>query len=357
MKRLLLILLLPVTGLMAQSVTLIPTNSSWKYLANGTNQGTAWRAISFADASWSTGNAELGYGDGGEATVVSYGPSSFNKYITTYFRKSFTVSSPATYSALSLQLLRDDGAVVYLNGTEIARSNMPTGTISYTTRASSAISGTGETTYYTYTPAQSLLVTGTNLIAVEIHQSTPFTPDMSFNLSLTATTTATCGTPGSLSSSSITSTGATINWSTVSGATSYNLRYRVTGTGTWTTVSTTATSYVLTGLLSSTSYEYSAQAVCTSVSGNYSANSTFSTSTSPTCGTPGSLTATSITTTGANIGWGAVTGATTYNLRYRPTGTSTWTTVSTGGTSFGLTGLLSSTTYEYSVQAVCASVP
>ena len=44
----------------------------------------------------------------------------------------------AAVGGLTLRLLRDDGAVVYLNGTEVVRSNMPTGTIAYTTRASSA---------------------------------------------------------------------------------------------------------------------------------------------------------------------------------------------------------------------------
>ena len=77
----------------AAQTTLIPYGSSWKYLANGSNQGTGWRATSFNDVSWSGGNAQLGYGDGDEATVVSYGPSASNKYITTYFRKTITVTN------------------------------------------------------------------------------------------------------------------------------------------------------------------------------------------------------------------------------------------------------------------------
>jgi len=76
----------------AANVVLIPagdswkSGDSWKYLDDGSNQGTAWRTPGFNDSSWAEGNAELGYGDGDEATVVSYGPSSNNKYITTYFR-------------------------------------------------------------------------------------------------------------------------------------------------------------------------------------------------------------------------------------------------------------------------------
>ncbi|HTD65246.1 MAG TPA: metallophosphoesterase, partial [Candidatus Limnocylindria bacterium] len=98
------------TGVGPVGATLIASNSVWKYLANGSDQGTAWRAPFFNDAAWASGAAELGYGDGGEATVVSFGPNSSAKYITTYFRKSFTVTGPAAYTNLLLQLVRDDGA-------------------------------------------------------------------------------------------------------------------------------------------------------------------------------------------------------------------------------------------------------
>src|SRR4026207_484645 len=78
--------------------TLISTGAVWKYLDNGSDQGTAWRAISFNDSAWTNGPAELGYGDSTdgrpEATVISFGPDANNKYITTYFRRSFNVASP-----------------------------------------------------------------------------------------------------------------------------------------------------------------------------------------------------------------------------------------------------------------------
>ena len=169
-------------------VTYIPTGSTWKYLDNGTNQGTAWRAIAFNDSAWKSGAAQLGYGDGDEATVVSYGPSATNKYVTTYFRKSFTVADPSQVSGLSLRILRDDGAVVYVNGTEVFRTNMPSGTIGYTTRASNAIE---DNTFYTASFASSLLVAGTNVIAVEIHQADVTSSDISFDFELKATVTTT----------------------------------------------------------------------------------------------------------------------------------------------------------------------
>jgi hypothetical protein len=169
------------------STTLIPTGSVWKYLDNGSNQGTAWQATGFNDSAWKSGPAQLGYGDGDEATVVGYGPNANAKYITTYFRTAFTVNNAAAVSALNLRLIRDDGAVVYLNGTEVFRSNMPTGAINYTTLASSAVTGADESTFYPATVNPSLLVNGTNYLAVEIHQCAPDSSDISFDLGLDAT--------------------------------------------------------------------------------------------------------------------------------------------------------------------------
>ncbi len=168
------------------SVTFISTGSTWKYLDNGTNQGTAWRSASFNDSTWKSGAAQLGYGDDDEKTVVGYGADASSKYVTTYFRKTFSVTDPSQVSALALRLLRDDGAVVYVNGTEVFRTNMPTGTIGYSTLASDAIE---DNNYYSATFSNSLLVAGTNVIAVEIHQADRTSTDISFDFELKATVT------------------------------------------------------------------------------------------------------------------------------------------------------------------------
>ena len=167
----------------------INTGSTWKYLDNGSNQGTAWTGVAFDDSAWASGPAELGYGDGDEDTTVdcsAVANCNTNNYITTYFRKTFNVPDKNIYSGLNLSLLRDDGAVVYLNGTEIWRDNMPTGAVSSTTLATTAISGTGETTFVSPAlPLANTLVNGTNVLAVEIHQSGATSTDISFDLSLT----------------------------------------------------------------------------------------------------------------------------------------------------------------------------
>src|SRR5688572_32868666 len=105
--------------------TLIAAGSVWKFNDSGTNLGTAWRAPAYVDSSWTSGSAQLGYGDGDEVTTLGFGGNTSNRYITYYFRQSFNVASPADFAALTARFVRDDGVVIYLNGVEVARSNMP----------------------------------------------------------------------------------------------------------------------------------------------------------------------------------------------------------------------------------------
>ena len=161
--------------------TLIPWGSSWKYLDNGSNQGTVWRSSSFDDTSWKSGLAELGYADS-PVTVLNYGPDPNNKYITYYFRKQVNFTSPSSYLGIILNIRRDDGAVVYLNGVEMYRSNLPTGTIINTTLAVNAVDD-GATTQTAVLPI-SAFQEGTNTIAVEIHQTSASSSDLTFDLNL-----------------------------------------------------------------------------------------------------------------------------------------------------------------------------
>jgi hypothetical protein len=171
----------------AETNVLISSGSSWKYLDDGSNQGTSWTGRTFNDSSWSNGVAQLGYGDTDEATVVRFGPDPNNKYITTYFRRAFTLNNPAAYTNLALRLLRDDGAVVHLNGVEIFRStNMPGGAIAFNTLATA--SGENDIDVTNVNAALPLLVAGNNVIAVEIHQQALTSTDISFDFDLTGIT-------------------------------------------------------------------------------------------------------------------------------------------------------------------------
>ncbi len=171
-------------------VTFIPVGSVWRYLDNGSDQGTVWRSNNFNDGTWASGPAMLGYGDANgqlPRTTNSFGPESTNKYITTYFRRAFYVPDAAGVVSLSARLQRDDGAVVYLNGAEVWRNSMPAGTITNQTRASATISGSAEATFLVNALSPSSLQNGTNILAVEIHQDAPTSSDIAFDFELTGT--------------------------------------------------------------------------------------------------------------------------------------------------------------------------
>jgi VCBS repeat-containing protein len=169
---------------------LVTLGSEWRYLDNGNDQGTAWRAPEFDDSSWSSGRAQFGYGEGDEATVVSFGPNPNSKYTTTYFRRTFVLPDPPLVSSMFLSVLRDDGVVVYINGVEVGRNNMPGGNILFNTPSSSALGGQQESTPVTFNVSAAQiaglnLVAGENTIAVEIHQdASGSTSDLSFDLRL-----------------------------------------------------------------------------------------------------------------------------------------------------------------------------
>ena len=153
-----------------ETVTVVQKGSNWRYLVTSSepsDQGSdTWRDPAFDDASWDEGPAQLGYGGNGEVTTIGYGGDASNKYTTTYFRHSFEVTQASNYTDLDLGLLRDDGGVVYLNGQEIARSNMPGGEISWSTFSSTIVGGADENTFFPYTIDPGLLVEGANLLAV-----------------------------------------------------------------------------------------------------------------------------------------------------------------------------------------------
>ncbi len=162
----------------------IASGATWMYLDTGADLGTTWRDLSFDRSTWNSGPSQLGYGDGDESTVVSYGPSSTNKYTTTYFANQFEVADASAFESLELRLLRDDAAVVYVNGQEVVRSNITYANVYFDTLATQEVSWAAESQYFEYTLDPSMLVNGTNIIAVEVHQATPSSSDLSFDLEL-----------------------------------------------------------------------------------------------------------------------------------------------------------------------------
>jgi hypothetical protein len=186
----------PASG--SQSVqTLVTAGSVWKYLHNGSDPGRAWKSWSFNDAGWLSGAAELGYGDSGlpenraEATNIRSGAA----HVTAWFRREFQLSDVNATRSVQLELLRDDGAAVYLNGFEVTRQNLAAGA-GPNTLALSRIPNADETRYFPAVVPPGLLLEGRNVLAVEVHQFSTsdffsFVPpvvdraDVSFNLRMT----------------------------------------------------------------------------------------------------------------------------------------------------------------------------
>src|SRR5436190_19123825 len=150
------LLVLSLFASQAATVTLVQTNAVWKYLDDGTDQGTAWRASVFDETGWSNGIPQIGFGDGDETTVIRSNRLDTTKIITFYFRQHFTVTNISELSNLRAELLVDDGAVVYINGFEAFRQNMPATAILFDTAASTA----QENFLFTNTVSSSMLVEG-----------------------------------------------------------------------------------------------------------------------------------------------------------------------------------------------------
>ena len=168
--------------------TTFAAGSVWKYTDDGIDLGTAWKELAFDDSTWKSGAGQLGYGDGDETTVMFNGGTvPADRYISHYLRRSVTLSDVSELNGVTLSVLRDDGVVVYVNGVEAFRDNMPAGTITNTTFASTAVTDAAESTYYDFAIPPSMFHDGTNVIAVSLHnESRQGTGDISFDARLTS---------------------------------------------------------------------------------------------------------------------------------------------------------------------------
>ncbi len=164
----------------------IASGGLWKYNDIGADLGTDWKNTDFDDSEWAFGNAILGYGDGIESTTLDYGDDADNKYPTYYLRHIFNVEDASQIGSLVFNTMKDDGVVVYVNGVEAFRSNMPEGEITYNTYASSAIGGADEEAWIE-TTTENLLQNGENVIAVELHQGSAGSSDLRFDMEVTYT--------------------------------------------------------------------------------------------------------------------------------------------------------------------------
>ncbi|WP_243442534.1 fibrinogen-like YCDxxxxGGGW domain-containing protein [Schaalia vaccimaxillae] len=148
---------------------LVEDLDEWTYLWSAQTPAADWTSLGFDDSSWAQGRAPIGYGDSTLNTVIDTTQQT-SRPITTYFRKTFSVADPTQIGGIELSYVADDGALVYINGTEVHRSRMDEGSVNAQTRASASVnvSQANADRASVLVPA-SLLVAGDNVIAVETH--------------------------------------------------------------------------------------------------------------------------------------------------------------------------------------------
>jgi hypothetical protein len=163
-----------------RTVTVIPTGSTWRFNDTGTDLGTAWLALGYSDAAWGAGPAQLGYGDGDEATLLRRTSPALPTY---YFRTVVMVDGDVT--AAQLRVLFDDAAAVWINGRLVFTRNMGNGT-SHSVFASGS-SGDNAVVDAMLDLSTNPFVRGPNVVAVMVKQVNGASSDVSFDLALTLT--------------------------------------------------------------------------------------------------------------------------------------------------------------------------
>ncbi len=178
------------------------------------------------------------------------------------------------------------------------------------------------------------------------------------NANFTITAGTSCAAPTGLASSGITTSAATVSWTAVSGAVSYDVDYKLTSSGTWTNAATATTSITanISGLTASTIYDWRVRTNCSSASSSYTA-AQFTTTATAVCNAPAGLNASAITSSSATVSWTAVSGAVSYDVDYKLTSSGTWTNAATATTSItaNISGLTASTIYDWRVRTNCSS--
>ncbi len=180
-----------VDGAGTAPTTLIAYGSQWQFhdtvttAVTGTGRLNNWNQTSYTDTWWRQGNAVIYYSDAG--TTLANNPGNAT-YPTTYFRKTINIPSVSTYSDFTINLRRDDGAIVYVNGVKVFADVFFASPTTYLTPAVPATNIEGANEYVTIRVPASKFVSGNNTIAVEVHNQTNISTanimDMLFDLQL-----------------------------------------------------------------------------------------------------------------------------------------------------------------------------
>ncbi|WP_426478331.1 alkaline phosphatase PhoX [Chryseobacterium sp. CBSDS_008] len=171
------------SGLQAQTL-IFNKNASWSYKDNNQAQPAGWNAAAYDISAWAVGNGPLGYGDPVTTTINS-------GLTTAYFAKDFTVDLSTLSDTMELGIMRDDGIIVYLNGEEVVRDNMPAGAVTFNTFSSTTIDGAAESVYNIFSIPKSKFVNGVNRFSIELHNRSTTSSDLRIDAYLKTTTNTT----------------------------------------------------------------------------------------------------------------------------------------------------------------------
>jgi hypothetical protein len=172
-----------ITGANRITAALISAGATWSYSDTGTDLGANWTQLSYDDSAWASAPARFGYGEPVPETPISFGANATNVNPTTYFRTKFVVPWNENFTNLNFRLSQTGGAVVWLNGVEAYRTNVPAGPVTYSTLATTNIGNENE---YILFPTNLALTLppGTNVVAVEVHQSALTRRNLGFDFEL-----------------------------------------------------------------------------------------------------------------------------------------------------------------------------
>ena len=157
--------------------TLVNQGDNFRYIVPTSNPSSSWINLTFNDSNWQQGVSGFGYSDGDDATFIPAGSTSV------YVRKVFTVNDLAFMDKLWLDIDFDDGFVAYINGVEIARSNIlgerPNFNAGTITDREARIYQSGSPVRFPINNFQTLLNNGANVLSIQVHNHNTNSSDLS----------------------------------------------------------------------------------------------------------------------------------------------------------------------------------
>lgn len=159
--------------------SLIASSQPWSYFKGSQAPPPDWAAVDFDAEGWPVGLPPFGYGAGDKGTRFV---DMRGNYPAVFFRIDFDIEDPDGDPDLALTLEFDDGYVAYLNGVEVARSNLAAGAIRH-----DALALTRRDEAYdviSLRDAPTRLRRGTNVLAVQVHNENIASSDFHFRAQL-----------------------------------------------------------------------------------------------------------------------------------------------------------------------------